>query len=137
MGMAYQLIGDIKNIDRNWRKAAYFLSSCFFELAADFKSPDEEDNFYSNYYSGMVNHKLIIELGEANNEVNAILIRDAYNYYEKSLRFDDFKKNEISQKQALTQICDIAIKFVEKYGTKEILLTSREYEESKTIYSAP
>lgn len=111
IGQVYHSIGDIQYIDKETRKNAYFMALTYLKLSCD----REHDQFYSDYYSGMVAHKLGIILDKSRN----LLLNDAIKYYEKCL--DSTKK--ISTRLSLYQFSEDVyvelIQYTRKYGQKE------------------
>lgn len=137
IAVLYQCIGDIPVIDEVYKTEAYYLSACFFELVCknDFAPQNRDSGFLSSYYAGMVNHKLyLIGWRDRNRDCYHYLL-DAFAYYEKSISFDDYRKQRVYQYDYLSQLCAHAQKYISYFGRAEKLKTTSEYKALEVRYT--
>ena len=110
IALLYQCIGDIPAIEMESRSEAYYLSACLFEIASkwNYESAEERFGFYSSYFAGMINHKILLFALEDRNAQAGTYAVDAFAYYEKSLSFDDYRKQRSFQYLYLSQVCELS-----------------------------
>lgn len=136
IALLYQCIGDIPVIDTDHRNEAYYLSACLFEVASryTYEERNEELGFLSSYYAGMINHKKLLFALEANDAQARQYAVDALAYYEKSLSYENYKKQKAFQYQYLYQICELSKKCINRFSRLPEMLSWNGYEEKAQYY---
>lgn len=136
IAVLYQCIGDIPVIVEEYKTEAYYLSACFFEIVSKnlFDSGNDRYGFLSSYYAGMVNHKLYL-LGWKNYKPECkIYLTEAIEQYEKSLQFEDYKKQRTNQYEYLIQLSEKAQQYLETDYDSSGMKNMEEYIEMEAHY---
>lgn len=122
IGMIYHLMGDFDMLQFEKRMQAYLFSSCFLDISAERLGADKKKYmFYSNYYAGMVNYKILLNIEITANEMNDIIISDAIKDFENSLLIEDYRKQRKLQYDYIVKLCRIMKRYNNSYGESEYL----------------
>ena len=137
VAVVFQCIGDIPVIQKQYKDEAYFLSSCFFEIVCKntFDEPNEETGFLASYYAGMVNHKLFLFHWASREKRAGAYIEDSIVYYEKSLDYEDYRKQRGYQHSYMVQMCKHAQNYIKRWGKFPGMRTVEEYQSKEKLYS--
>ena len=138
IAILYQCIGDMSVIEPSYRTQAYFLSACFFEAVCKntFDKENEQFGFFCSYYAGMLNHKLSLLSWRETGRETGYYLYDAIAYYELSLEFENYQKQRSYQYQYLSELSNLAQRYIRLYGRVSGMLTSSEYKQMELDYSA-
>lgn len=135
IAILYHCIGDMPTIPEEYRTEAYFLSTCLMEVVSKNTSGEEapERGFLSSYYAGMINHKQALLGLRSRADGTDIFINDGFRYYERSLDFDDYKRQRNYQYEYLADLCQCALNYY-KWRWSPVLEDRAIYEQRKVEY---
>lgn len=126
IAVLYQAIGDIQNIDINYKQTSFFISMCLYDITAMNKFTEQhfDYNFLSNYYAGIINHKLAIISWYYNNQFNTdtkFFLEIAFNYYQTSLQYKYQGEFSSYPHEYMSQIYEMSTYYINRYGQPENL----------------
>ncbi|GAB1475503.1 hypothetical protein MASR2M70_03350 [Bacillota bacterium] len=123
IGRAFSTVSLVSGLDNNYKLHASLIACCILELASSNSNAEDSEKilFYSSYYAGMENHKLLLSIptlgDEAIKEVSGIYISDGLKYYKRSLEASNYKKQRFMQHEYIKQVVDIGLNYT---GTHKI-----------------
>ena len=139
IGRAFSTISLINGLDNNYKLHASLIACCILELASSNSNVEESEKtlFFSSYYAGMENQKLLLSIpvlgDEAIKEVSGIYISDGLKFYERSLEASNYKRQRFNQYEYIKQVADIGLSYVNSFKIKNCM-DIYELEEIKKRY---
>ncbi len=119
IGQLYHSIGDIQYIDNEIRTNAYLMSLTYLKLSCS----TSQDKFFSEYYSGMLAHKL----GIISDKDRDTMLKDAERFYDKCLEYSMKKSIRVNLYKFGANICSELIVYNNQYNPKNKSLLNAEY----------
>lgn len=138
IAVLFQGIGDIPYVEEGYRIEAYFLAASFFETACtnSFEAQNIKTEFLSNYYAGMVNHKLFLLEWSSRSRSSYRYLLDSISYYQRSLEYSEYGKHRNLQYQYLTETCLYAQRYIQYFGRPKEMMESSQYFELQLQYES-
>lgn len=110
IGQVYHSIGDIQYLDKEMRLNAYLMSLTYLKQSCE----NNQDKFLSEYYSGMLLHKL----GVISYNDRDIILKEAEKFYNKCLEYSMKKSVRINLYKFEANICSQIIAYNKQYNPK-------------------
>lgn len=138
IAVLFQGIGDIPYVEEGYRIEAYFLAASFFETACtnSFEAQNMKTEFLSNYYVGMVNHKLFLLDWSSKSRSSYRYLLDSLSYYQRSLEYSEYGKHRNLQYQYLADMSLYAQKYIQHFGKPKEMMESSQYYELQLKYES-
>ena len=138
IAVLFQGIGDIPYVEEEYRIEAYFLAASFFETACtnSFEAQNIKTEFLSNYYAGMVNHKLFLLEWTSRSRSSYRYLLDSISYYQRSLEYSEYGKHRNLQYQYLAETCLYAQQYIQYFGRPKEMMDSSQYFKLQSKYES-
>lgn len=127
IGRAFSTISLINGLDNNYKLHASLIACCILELASSNSNAEDSEKtlFYSSYYAGMENHKLLLSIPvlgeEAIKEVCGTYISDGLKFYERSLKASNYKRQRFNQYEYIKQVADIGLSHINNHEIRNCM----------------
>ena len=137
IGRSFSTIACINDLDNNYKLHASLIACCILELSSsNADALDREKTlFFSSYYAGMENHRLLLTLptidSRPDKDINGICIIDALKFYERSFEAREYTLQRFYQHKYVTQVADLALKYINRFGNSNGYINKDELNEIK------
>jgi|LSQX01.1.fsa_nt_gb hypothetical protein len=121
IGRAFSTISLISRLDNNYKLHASLIACCILELSSRNSNAEDSEKtlFYSSYYAGMENHKLLLSIpvlgDDAIKEICGVYISDGLKFYERSLEARNYKRQLFKQYEYIKQVVDIGLSYINSH----------------------
>ncbi|MDR3294922.1 MAG: hypothetical protein LBT26_03690 [Clostridiales Family XIII bacterium] len=134
IGRTFSEIARIRDLDANEALHASLIASCFLEIASTNTNPIDSEGllFYSSYYAGMENQRLLSAVSKDTSEP---LINDALRFYLRSFEAGSYRRQRSLQRRWVEQLAAAGIRYTELYGNTDGYLSQADFSAVKSAYS--
>lgn len=119
IGQVYHSIGDIQYLDKEMRLNAYLMSLTYLKHSCK----NNHAKFLSEYYSGMLSHKL----GIISDKDRDTILKEAEKFYNKCLGYSMKKSVRINLYKFCANICSEIVAYNKQYNPQNKSLVNAEY----------
>lgn len=133
IAISYVSIGDLDGIAVEGQEEADFIATCLLEIVSRHAFGEDYNSiqYYSCYYAGIANHGLLNILWMSTDRDAYIYFFDAFAYYSKAVEDTRDPKGIYNY---LSQLCDWAQIYINKYGPATGMLSKEEYMQLSSEY---